>query len=836
MISIDWGTKIISVPKSYTTLIQASPTEIRELPLNQFRLDLKALEDDAEGIPHLVTHRHNTETILGGITYARTIEIINGYTVTFENGAYAVNLTGANSNVGDVVNVNQVSVRSANAAGLISSAAIEFASFNGAVTIDALNGVSGTVFPKGTQQAPVNNVADAKLIADVRGLKRFNIVGNFTFTTGDNVEDFEVYGINPNKTTLIFESGALTEGVDIFNATVQGEFDNLATFEDCRLLDVQMVEGYAFQCLLAGTFVVSGVGQTAFIDCWDGIVQNGTYPVIDCGGSGRDISIKNWHGDVKIINKTGADDMEINMNSGGTVLVDSTVTNGLVRCTGSMKVIDNSTGTANVNISEVAFPELSQYAAFENASVWLDPTTSNTGSKFPTGTQQRPVNNDSDAQIIASNNSLFNITARSAVTITGTHSNIKFFGRSPRTTQITIDAAATLFGCEFESCLLSGELGTNGSAYFTQVAMKNLNGIFGHAERCVFREGTIGILPNGLLMANKCAGVSAPNPGTDIPIIDCNGTGRIAMRQFSGEATIINKTGGNDCSLSLLGATVTLDSTVTSGNWRVTGTGILIDNSTGTAVVDTSGLVAPEYLQDSVYVDTEAVLNGSGTPGDPFNNIADAIDYAENIGLKKIYTYSEIVLDRNLKNFTILGVGNPVVDLNGYNVKGTEIYNCKLRGDYIESLSAQNCILDNAFHLNGIFVMCGLNGDLICNDGDVEVIDCYSVIPGSGRPTISLSGAGATTMSVRSYSGGLTIKDINNAGDVVTVEMSQGKLTADSTCTQGELSVRGVTQFTDNSNGTVVDTTGLLSTELFQSTYGYARKASDNAEQANLKL
>lgn len=601
MISIDWGTKIISIPKAYLTLIQSSPTEIRELPLNQFRLDLKALEADFEGMPHLVTHRHNTEVTLGGIVYARTIEIINGYTVTFENGNYAVNLTGANSNVGDVVNLNQVSVRSSNAAGLISNAAIEFSSFNGAVTIDATNGVTGTVFPKGTAQAPVNNVADAKLIANTRGITRFNIVGNFTFTTGDNVEDFEIYGTNPNKTTLTFESGALTEGVDIFNATVQGEFDNLATFEDCRLLDIQMVEGYAYQCLLAGTFVVSGVGQTAFIDCWDGIVANGVYPIIDCGGSGRDISIKNWHGDIKIINKTGTDDMEINMNSGGTVLIDSTVTAGLVRLTGSMKVIDNSTGTADIDITEVAFPELTQYAAFENGSVWLDPTTSNTGTKFPTGTKQKPVNNDTDAQLIADEFTLFNITARSAVTITGTHSNVKFFGRSPRTTQMTIDAAATLSGCEFESMLLSGDLGANGSAYFTQVAMKNLDGIFGHAERCVFREGTIGILAGGLLMANKCAGVSAPNPGTDIPIIDCNGTGRIAMRQFSGEAKIINKTGGNDCSLALLGATVTLDSTVTSGNWIVTGTGVLIDNSTGTATVDTSDLMTDGALLAEAY-------------------------------------------------------------------------------------------------------------------------------------------------------------------------------------------------------------------------------------------
>ena len=601
MISIDWATKIISVPKAYLTLIQASPTEIRELPLNQFRLDLKALEAAVEGMAYLVTHRHNTEVTLGGIVYARTIEIINGYTVTFEDGNYAVNLTGANSNVGDVVNLNQVSVRSQNAAGLISNAAIEFSSFGNAVTIDAVNGVTGTVFPKGTAQAPVNNVQDAKLIADTRGIKRFNVIGNFTFTTGDNVEDFEIYGINPNKTILTFEAGALTYGVDIFNATVQGVFDNLATFEDCRLLDIDMVEGYAYRCLMAGTFAVVGTGQTAFIDCWDGIVSNGTYPVIDCGGAGRDISIKNWHGDIKIINKTGVDDMEINMNSGGTVLIDSTVTNGLIRCTGSMKVIDNSVSPAVVNIAEVAFPELTQYAAFEEGSVWLDPTTANTGTKFPTGTKQKPVNNDSDAALIAANFSLFNITARSAVTITGTHSNVKFFGRSPRTTQITIDPTATLFGCEFESMLLSGDLGGNGSAYYTQVAMKNLSGIFGHAERCVFREGTITLAANGLLMANKCAGVSAPNPGVDIPIIDCNGTGRIAMRQFSGEAKIINKTGGNNCSLALLGATVILDSTVTAGNWIVTGTGVLIDNSTGTATVDTSDLMTDGALLAEAY-------------------------------------------------------------------------------------------------------------------------------------------------------------------------------------------------------------------------------------------
>jgi hypothetical protein len=56
---------------------------------------------------------------LAGIILARVVELINSYTITFEDGQYAVNLTGANSNIADKVNVNQVSVRASNSAGLV---------------------------------------------------------------------------------------------------------------------------------------------------------------------------------------------------------------------------------------------------------------------------------------------------------------------------------------------------------------------------------------------------------------------------------------------------------------------------------------------------------------------------------------------------------------------------------------------------------------------------------------------------------------------------------------------------------------------------------------------
>jgi hypothetical protein len=119
-ITVSWGTKVINVPQADLTPLGGS---LYELDLDAFRLTLKSLEASPEGMAHEDTHQHNTEVTIAGTTLARTLEIINGYTVTFEDLQYAVNLTGANSNVPAVTNINQVSVRSFNSAGLINLAA-----------------------------------------------------------------------------------------------------------------------------------------------------------------------------------------------------------------------------------------------------------------------------------------------------------------------------------------------------------------------------------------------------------------------------------------------------------------------------------------------------------------------------------------------------------------------------------------------------------------------------------------------------------------------------------------------------------------------------------------
>ena len=118
-ISVHWPSKVVTVPQSYLTFVSGT---VYALDIEQFRLDLKNLEDGEQGISYLDTHNRNAPVTLAGDVYDQTFEIINGYTITFEDGQYTVALTGADNNIAENTNVNQVKIRTVNSAGLIESA------------------------------------------------------------------------------------------------------------------------------------------------------------------------------------------------------------------------------------------------------------------------------------------------------------------------------------------------------------------------------------------------------------------------------------------------------------------------------------------------------------------------------------------------------------------------------------------------------------------------------------------------------------------------------------------------------------------------------------------
>jgi hypothetical protein len=383
-ISVNPSTFVITVPKADLTLIQSSPTEIRELNLNNFRLELKSWEDEGNGLSGGITltktHDHNTEVTLGGINYARIIEIIDPYTVTFEDGQYAVNLVGANSNVGDKVNVNQVSVRSQNSAGLISSTDIEYASFNGYVLVDQVNGTDGTVFPAGTIRQPVKTLSDAKLIADFRGLKTVKFIGNGLLTTGDSFNNFTFLGESPVLTTITVNAAASVANCTFERAKVTGTLDGGSIIRNSTISSLNYLNGVVYESMIENTTITLGGGAVAhFIDCYSGVPGTGT-PTIDCGGSGQPLALRGYNGGITLSNKTGSESVSIDLAS-GQVRLQNTVTGGTIVARGDGKLVEDSTGddipTGTWNSTVTILNETSTMIADK---VWEKSTTDHTTS------------------------------------------------------------------------------------------------------------------------------------------------------------------------------------------------------------------------------------------------------------------------------------------------------------------------------------------------------------------------------------------------------------------------------------------------------------------------
>jgi len=344
-ISVDPMTFVITVPQADLTHISGIQYELN---INDFRMWLKAWEDDQSyGITMLKTHNHNTEVTLSGLTYARIVEVLDPYTVEFEDGQYTVNCTGANHNLGDVRVANQVALVINNAAGLITSTDIEYAAYNGGVSVDVVDGVSITDGDAGKPNFPVDNLTDAKAIAEFRGFNTFYILGDITIPAGLTLSGYSFIGESPGKTTITVDTDAAVVGCEFYDATVAGTLDGNCAIKNCNIGNLNYVNGRIEQCLLEeGTIILGGSAEGHFLDCWSGVAGT-SIPVIDMGDSGQDLSLRNYNGGIKLQNKSGSDNVTIDLNS-GHVILDSTVTNGTIVIRGVGHVTDNSTGSANV--------------------------------------------------------------------------------------------------------------------------------------------------------------------------------------------------------------------------------------------------------------------------------------------------------------------------------------------------------------------------------------------------------------------------------------------------------------------------------------------------------
>lgn len=297
---------------------------------------------------------------LGGATYV-------GLTATLNNAVLAFAARGGPQWVlckitgGNIVSIDEngnnidpryptayvtVDRASSSSATFLEELSVQHSSFGGGVTIDTTSSYAGTDYPIGTSRAPVNNLTNAKIIAVSRGFDEFDIIGNITLEATGNVDGYCLHGQGVDRTTITVTSGCSTNETRFKECTLTGVLSGgSVSVVDAFIGDLDKVSGFLKDCVLQGKLTLTGSQKCRLVACVDGYPGLGE-PEIDMGGAGRALGIRGYYGGLRISNKSGTEDVSINLTS-GRLEIASDVTAGTIVVRGVGEISSNE-GTAEV--------------------------------------------------------------------------------------------------------------------------------------------------------------------------------------------------------------------------------------------------------------------------------------------------------------------------------------------------------------------------------------------------------------------------------------------------------------------------------------------------------
>lgn len=583
-ISVDWaGTQRIFVPRADMPVIQVSP-EVRQLDLDDFRLELKDLEANrVEGIVYPDTHRHVTEALLSGIPYARLVEILDPYTVEFEDGQYTVVLVGANTNLGDVKVANQVSLTTNNSAGLINlNPILARLLYQGEVWIDTLNGNAGQILGEnGTPSNPVDNLADAIYLANELGVKALRIVAGGIVLN----QNFDAWSFTGAVDTSVALNGQSVNRAQFSRLDISGAMTGSALFESCVINSMSGFQGEMTLCGLIGPLTIAGFSSLHL--CHSDIAGTGQ-PIVDFNSDmNAQLSLRDYTGGLRLQNIDDALNVaSLDFNSGSLTL-DNTVTDGTIVIRGIVGgFTDNSGPNATLVQSGRVDPFAAQRTSFEGA-VFVDTLNGTSGTDYPLGQRDTPCDNFADALAIAATNGLPGLHIEGAATMSsGDFSTLKIMGTTPLRDTVTVSATANVTQSVFEQLTVQGTVGQPAEWFECRIEALTFTG--GVMINCAISNDITlqGPFDTSFI---QCA---ETEPGLSVVTLDCGGgtyTGQIGFHDFFGALTLTNKTTASDYQIDISSGTLTIDSTCTAGTIRVTGQGVLVDNSGAGCTVDATG-------------------------------------------------------------------------------------------------------------------------------------------------------------------------------------------------------------------------------------------------------
>lgn len=204
---------------------------------------------------------------------------------------------------------------------------LRFAVFQNSVAIDPLNAtgraVSGTGIvnekPVGTREQPVDNITDAKAIADELGIKRFQLLSNINIT--ENIDLSLGYNFQGDSPFIMFSADPLPNLsncslnlVTVMNATLDG----LNVVREANVINCFDANGFFEKCAFGGSIDFNG--NASIFESYSNIPGLGS-PVFSI--SSGNLIIRDFKGSLRLRN------MNQGIHSVGTyegrIIIDNTV-------------------------------------------------------------------------------------------------------------------------------------------------------------------------------------------------------------------------------------------------------------------------------------------------------------------------------------------------------------------------------------------------------------------------------------------------------------------------------------------------------------------------------
>jgi len=220
----------------------------------------------------------------------------------------------------------------------------------------------------------------------------------------------------------------------------------------------------------------------------------------------------------------------------------------------------------------------------------------------------------------------------------------------------------------------------------------------------------------------------------------------------------------------------------------------------------------------------------AGTPQQPVNNLEDALEIAVERGFDRLIFESDFTFESgdDVSLYELVGTAETKTTLTfnaGSVCAGSEFEDCTVEGILVSPSAFRKCIIKDitGATIGAVGTIevsdCLFTGTITLSpalEGQIDLINCISGVAGTATPTFDMNGANVDAI-VRNYAGGMEIHNFSNvSNNVMSIDMNSGNVILDSSCTTGAITIRGTSLLTDNTNGTTVNTSGLVFPDAIQ--------------------